>query len=89
MKSLEKFKNLGQILSKAQQKKILGGYGGGCSCQECNCCNAAICYLQGGGEQDVCVGTCGGSLDSACPPGTESATWGISQYCCGAGYCGY
>ncbi len=28
MKDLEKFKNLGEILSKAQQKKILGGYGG-------------------------------------------------------------
>ena len=50
MKDLEKFKNLGEILSKAQLKKILGGYtytGIKCCDADGTNCSACVPYCCG------------------------------------------
>jgi len=44
MKDLEKFKNLGELLSKTQMKKILGGrIGTDCTAGCCNCHGGISC----------------------------------------------
>lgn len=69
MKDLEHFKSLGQILSKTQQKKILGGYDNGCSsCTSWEvfaCCadiNTGLCT-----HTCMCVATSGFN----CPTGQK------------------
>ena len=57
MKDLEHFKNLGQILNKTQQKKILGGYGGDFSnclyCYTSGDCDYSSCWVRSNNEEDA------------------------------------
>ena len=56
---MKKLQNLGKVLSRQEQKRIIGGdYGGQCECVTCFCADSRTAVLAGSPSPDTAKGFC-------------------------------